>query len=65
MLIEIHTPGFDSWLKLGLNISVGALTHFSCMLIFHRDWSMAATRMMRVVRRGAGAPERASAGATP
>jgi hypothetical protein len=65
MLIEIQTPGFDSWLKLGLKMSVGALTHVSCMLIFRRNWSMAATRMMRVGRRGAGAPERASASATP
>lgn len=65
MLIEIQTPGFGSWLKLGLKMSVGALNYASCMLNFHRNWSMAATRMMRVVRRSAGAPERASASATP
>ena len=45
-------------------MSVGALTYISYLLVFHRNWSMAATRMMRVGGRGAGTPETVSTAVT-
>ena len=65
MLIDYQTPDFDPWLRLGLKIAAGALTYVSYLLIFHRNWSMAATRMMRVGGRSAETPESVSAVVTP
>ncbi len=64
LLIDYQTQSFDPWLRLGLKMSVGALTYVSYLLIFHRNWSMAATRMMRVGGRGGSTPETVSAAVT-
>jgi hypothetical protein len=45
-------------------MSVGALTYISYLLIFHRNGSMAAARMMRVGGRGAGTPATVSTAGT-
>lgn len=46
-LIDIQTVGWDPLLRLPLKIATGAFAYLAYLLIFHRDWSMTAVRMLK------------------
>jgi len=60
-LIEVQTIGFEPWLRLGLKVATGAAAYTGYLLIFHRDWSMTAIKMLRPGERPAKSQETISA----
>lgn len=59
-LIDIQTIGWDPLIRLILKITTGAFAYAGYLLIFHRDWSMTAVRMLTPAGRGGSTSESVS-----
>lgn len=60
ILVGTQTAHLEPMLRLVIKIAAGALTYIGYLLVFHRDWSMTAVRMLRPDRRETKQPDAAA-----
>lgn len=46
-LTKMQTGHMEPWFRLGFEIAAGAAAYVAYLLIFHREWSMTAVKMLR------------------
>jgi len=60
-LIGTQTADADPWVRLGFKIGAGGVAYIGYLILFHRNWSITALRMLRPDGRPAASSETVTA----